>query len=345
MACGAFLKGAPGKGPAMGRWGNAAALLVAVLAALPVSAQEGEAVLLDRVVAYIGDDAITLHDVRKRAEAARNPVAGAASGAPTGEDVTLVAALDDLVDERLILAEAAKLGIEATEADVDRHVQGILDQNEWTPDDFASAVKMLGFVDLAAYRVHARKELVKSQVLRLKVGAKVRVTDREVEEAFLREYAGGAVEPEVHLWHIFFPIPENVDEAGLVALIERAAEVRRIAATGERPFEDLAREFGGDGAAAKGGDVGWFRRGRLQASLEETAFALADGEISGVVQSAAGFHVLRVTERRQVPLADIEEAKARIRYELTERGFEREYKAWVRSLRASGRIVVRSLAP
>lgn len=320
-------------------------MLAVVLAALPSAAQDREAVLLDRVVAFIGDDAITLHEVRKRAEAARNPVAGAATGDAAGQDVTLVAALDDLLDERLILAEATKLGIQASDAEVDRHVQGIMDQNEWSKDDFVSAVRMLGFQDVAAYRAHARKELIKSQVLRLKVGAKVRVTDREVEEAFLREYAGGTAETEVHLWHIFFPIQEDVDADGLRLLIDRAAGVQRMAASGERPFEDLAREFGGDGSAAKGGDVGWFPRGRLQASLEDAAFALPDGKVSGVVQSAAGFHVLRVTGRRQVPITDPEEAKARIRYELTEQGFAREYKAWVRTLRASGRIVVRPLTP
>lgn len=316
---------------------------VALLAWVPAAAREP--VLIDRVVATIGDEAITLHDVRTRAESARNPVAGTVSGDPAGEGVTLSAALDDLVDERLILAEAAKLGIKASDEDVDRHIQGIMEQNEWSNEDFASAVQMLGFTNIAGYRVHARKELIKSQVLRLKVGAKVRVTDREIEEAFLREYEGGKVEVEVHLWHIFFPIPENVDSDGLRALIEHASRVQRMAASGERPFEDLAREFGGDGAAAKGGDVGWFPRGRLQASLEQAAFDLAEGAISGVVQSAGGFHVLRVTERRKVPLADPEEARARIRYELTEVGFEREYKAWVRSLRTSGRIVVRSLEP
>ena len=329
----------------MARWLGLAGILPALVAALPAAAQPAGAVRLDRVVAYIGDEAITLHDVRKRAEAARNPVAGAAAGDAAGERVTLGAALDDLVDERLILAEATKLGIQASEEDVDRHVQGIMDQNEWSKDDFASAVKMLGFPDIAAYRAHARKELVKSQVLRLKVGAKVRVSDREIEEAFLREYAGGTAETEVHLWHIFFPIPEDVDADGLRALVDLATRVQRMAAAGERPFEDLAREFGGDGSASRGGDVGWFPRGRLQASLEEAAFALPDGGISGVVQSAAGFHVLRVTGRRQVPIGKPDEAKARIRYELTERGFEREYKAWVRSLRASGRIVVRPLEP
>lgn len=323
----------------MGIWLASAA----VLAAVPVAAREP--VLIDRVVAYIGDEAITLHDVRRRAESARNPVAGTVSGDPMGDAVTLAAALDDLVDERLILAEATKLGIKASDEDVDRHIQGIMEQNEWSSEDFASAVRMLGFTDIAGYRAHARKELIKSQVLRLKVGAKVRVTDREIEEAFLREYEGGKAEVEVRLWHIFFPIPEDVDAEGLRALIEHASKVQRMAASGERPFEDLAREFGGDGSAAKGGDVGWFPRGRLQASLEQAAFGLPEGAVSGVVQSAGGFHVLRVTERRKVPLADPEEARARIRYELTEVGFEREYKAWVRSLRASGRIVVRSLEP
>ncbi len=326
------------------------AVVLSFLSLFSVNANAQEAqqrklapVLVDRVIAYFGDEVITLTDVFKRADAARNPVAGTISGDPAGDLVSNQAALDDLVEEKLILAEAAKLGIKATDEEVDRHVQSILDQNMWSQEDFASAIKMLGFLEVSDYRAHAKKELLKSQVLRLKVGARVRVSDRDVEEAFLREFEGGTLETEVHLWHIFFPFAESSDAGDLVKLIEHAKKIREMAVSNERPFEDLAREFGGDGSAPKGGDVGWFVKGRLQASLENVAFALKDGEISDLVQSTSGLHILRVTERRQVPIADVEEAKARVRYELTEIEFAKEYKKWVKSLRTSSRIVVRPL--
>jgi len=225
-----------------------------------------------------------------------------------------------------------------SDAEVDKHVQGIQDQNGWSDTEFRTAVRMLGFADVKAYRDHARRELTKSQVLRLKVGAKVRVTEREVDEEFNRQYEGGKSEEEVHLWHIVFQVPEQVTVGEIRTTIEKAQKVRDMAASGEKPFDELAREYSQDGSASRGGDVGWFARGRLQPSLEEAAFALKDGDISPVVQSSAGFHILRVTERRRAALKDPEEARARIRFELSETAFKKLYKDYVRELKTDARV-------
>jgi peptidyl-prolyl cis-trans isomerase SurA len=297
---------------------------------------------VDRIVASVGTEAITLSEVRSRSKSARNPVAEAVAGEPTGIGDSLKAALDDLVAERLVLAEARKLGLEASDADVDKHIAGIREQNSWSEDDFASAVKMLGFGDAKGYREHARRELLKSQVLRAKVGSKVRITDREVDEEFVRRHPDNTDE-EVHLWHIALLVPEQATVDQVDALARKAKVVHASAAAGTKSFEDLAKEFGMDGSAARGGDVGWFTRGKLQASLENMAFSLRDNEISSVVQSSVGFHVLRVTERRRVPLVDADEAKRRVKFEMSEAAFARLYVEYVKELKASGRVIMRPL--
>jgi peptidyl-prolyl cis-trans isomerase SurA len=305
----------------------------------PVAGDKASPVVVDRVVAHIGDEAITHLEVMDRLKTSQNPVADVIAGGAEGRG-GFKAALEDLVSERLILAEARKLDVTASNADVDRHVKSIMEQNGWSQGDFEAAVRMLGFGDVDSYRDHARKELIKSQVLRLKVGARVRVSDREVEDEFNRQYAGGTSEEEVHLHHIAFLISDDVEPDRLREILSSAQEVRQMAVSGARSFEDLAREFGQDGSASRGGDVGWFPRGRLQASLESAAFSLTDGEVSPVVQSSAGFHILRVTERRRVSIRDAEEAKRRIRFELSERVFEQEFLAWVKALRSAGRVTI-----
>ena len=234
------------------------------------------------------------------------------------------------------------MNLEVPDSDVDKHVAGIREQNGWSEDDFVAAVKMLGFVDVKSYRDHARRELMKSQVLRLKVGSKVRITDREIDEEFARRHPGNT-DSEVHLWHIALLVPDSATVEQIDALARKAREIREAAVSGGKGFEELAKEFGMDGSAQRGGDVGWFTKGKLQAALENTAFALSDNEISQVVQSSVGFHVLRVTERRRVPLADADEARRRIKYELSEAAFARLYVEYVKELKASGRVVVRPI--
>lgn len=296
--------------------------------------------LVDRVVASIGKDAITLFEVRHKLSAARNPVAQIFQGENSDEGAGFVTALDDLIAERLLVAEARKLGLAVSERDVDHHVKGIMDQNGWGPEDFEAAIKMLGFNSAEAYRTHARKELLKGQVLRIKVGSSIRVTDREIDEAFKASYHGGDKEDEVHLSHIVFRIPEQVSLAQIKSIIGHAEQVRSSVVSGEKTFEEAAAEFSEDGTGQRGGDVGYFGRGKLQPSLEAAAFGLKVGEISPVVQSSAGFHILRVTEERRVELKDPEEARARVRYELTERAFQSGLKSYIEELRAAAHVEV-----
>lgn len=296
---------------------------------------------IDRVVASVGAEAITLREVIGRARMARGPRPGAGPEAvPTAAE--LRAALDDLIAERLLLAEARRLSLTVSEAEVDRQIEQIRSQNQWSESDFLQAIRMLGFPTMEAYRAHARIELLKTQVLRLKVGSKVHITDREVEEEFLRRHPDQA-EDEVHLAHIVFLVPENADLPALESLARKAEEVQQEAASGAVPFDELARRYSQDGSAARGGDVGWFTRGKLQLSLENVAFSLEVGQVSPVVQSAVGFHILKVLDRRRSPLADPEEARRRIRFDLSEAAFARLYREYLEGLRATGRVVLRGL--
>lgn len=315
---------------------------VAVLSARADAAEPAQTVVVDRIAATVGEEVITRYEVEQRLASLKNPVAEMVSGGSPEERAGYQTVLDGLIAERLILAEARTLAISVSDADVDEHLKGIMTQNGWSAGDFATVIQMLGFADEASYREHARRELLKGQTLRIKVGSKARVTDREVEEAFNQAFEGGKSEEQIHLWHIVFRIPESATLTELKALLAKAGEVRALAAAGGTSFEELAKKYGEDATSARGGDVGYFGRGRLQGSIEDAAFALKDGEVSEVVQSSAGFHILRVTDRRRAPIGDVEEARARVRYELTEQAWQKAYEGYIRDLRANARVEVRT---
>jgi peptidyl-prolyl cis-trans isomerase SurA len=327
------------------RYASAGALLAAIAPstapAQAAPAAGGTDVVLDRIVATVGEDAITLQEARRRMAAGRNPVVEALAGARGDKAEGLQAAVDDLIAERLILAEAKKLDLEVTDKDVQQFIQGIANQNGWDQTEMEAQLRTVGFASLKAYEAFVRKDLLRSQLLRMKVGARVRVTDREVEEEFDRETEGGKNEEEVHLAHIVFRVPDALTEADVKAMIAKAEKVRALAASGD--FAAVAKEHGEDGSADKGGDVGWFTRGKLQPSIEEVAFGLKDGEVSHVVLSPVGFHILKVLERRRAPLKDPDEVKGRVRFELSEAAFRKLYKEYIKELRQAAHVEVRGL--
>ncbi|HOD06726.1 MAG TPA: peptidylprolyl isomerase [Myxococcota bacterium] len=296
----------------------------------------------DRIVATVGGDAITLWEVRRKMMDDGDRLSSVMAGGSGDEDeaARFQAALDDLIAERLIVAEARKMGISVTKKEVEDHIETIKKKNSWTDDDLVAAVKMLGFDDLDGYRRQAARELLKSRVLRLKVESRISVSDTDVQEVFDARYEGGTTEEEIHLYHIAFVITEDATPDQISALLQKAIEVRGQASRGEVPFEDLARQYGQDSSASRGGDVGWFSLGVLQASLEVAAFGLRDGEVSNVVQSSFGFHILMVPERRRVPLRDPVDARARVKWELSQQAFQKGYLDFVMELRKSTRIEI-----
>ena len=127
------------------------------------------------------------------------------------------------------------------------------------------------------------------------------VTDEEIQRRFV-EFAPGA---RVHPRHIFFSIPEGATALQRDSVRAFAASIRDRVVRGES-FEDLARQYSQDpGTAAQGGDLGWLNRNELGAPLDSLVFALEPGQVSDVVESLYGLHVLRVEEKETPPLEEV----------------------------------------
>ncbi|GAB4035024.1 MAG: peptidylprolyl isomerase [Rubrivivax sp.] len=120
----------------------------------------------------------------------------------------------------------------------------------------------------------------------------------------------------------------------------RLAQLKRQIESGERRFEDVAREVSEDGSAAAGGDLGWFGPGVMVPEFEEPASRLAPGQISDPVASRFGVHLIQVLERRRVAVEPAQR-RAQVRNALRERKFAQSFEEWVDELRARAYIEVR----
>lgn len=143
--------------------------------------------------------------------------------------------------------------------------------------------------------------------------------------------------PETRARHILL---RTSNQATPEQAARRLAQLKRQIESGERRFEDVAREVSEDGSAAAGGDLGWFGPGVMVPEFEEPAARLAPNQISDPVASRFGVHLIQVLERRRVA---IEPAQRRnqVRNVLRERKFEQSFEEWVDELRARAYIEIR----
>ena len=140
----------------------------------------------------------------------------------------------------------------------------------------------------------------------------VSVAPEDLQKFYQRNLDRFDIPETVRLAHIFFQLPADADEAAREKILDKAKEVLSKARTGE-DFKALVKQFSEDRKSAEsGGELGQFIRGSLNPTLEQAAFALKSGEISDVVQSPAGYHILKALDHTQARIKPLEEVKSEV---------------------------------
>ncbi len=286
-------------------------MLAVLLAAAPAQ-------VVDRVAATVNGEVVTLSDLHDRAgddyERAERLPAGKARDEAVA--ASLRRAFDAIVADKLLAQQAKDLQLEVTEQQIDAAINDIKTRNKFDDAQFDEALEGQG-LDRAKFRDQIRRELETYQVLQYKVRGRVKITDEDVRNYFQshpQEFGG---EDEIHVRHIFLPLAPDAspeDEAKVRAQGEKV--LKRLKA-GE-DFAKVAREVSKGPSAEEGGDLGFLKHGTIQKQLEDAAFALKDGQISGLVRAGPGLHVVKVEGRRKGGGKSFDEAKEEIRNRLME---------------------------
>jgi peptidyl-prolyl cis-trans isomerase SurA len=269
--------------------------------------------LLDRVAAVVNGEVVTLSELRERAgedyaAAARMP-AGPRRDKAVGD--ALRRAWELVLAEKLFHAQAAALGVEITDQQVDVAVEDIKKRNGFDEQKLTQALAEAGLTR-QAFRAQVRRDLEGFQILSYKVRSKVKVSDQDVENYYRQHPQEFEGEEERHVRHIFVPLAEDASPAAAEKAQARAQEALRRLAAGE-DFGAVAREVSRGPGAEEGGDLGWMRRGTIQKRLEDVIFALADGQVSKPTRVGPGLHVFKVEARRLGGGRALEKVKEEIR--------------------------------
>lgn len=266
----------------------------------------------DYIVAVVNSEPVTNNEVRSRMLRFEQQLRQQGVNVPPRAELARQV-MERLISERAQLQLAKETGIRVDDSLVDQAEQNFARQNQMDVAQLRRRLPQEG-IDPTQFRQDLRNQLLLQRLREREVDARVRVTELDIDQ-FLREQqqgAAGAGSLELNLAHVLVAVPENASEAQAAPLRAKAQRVVERARAGE-DFAKLAREMSdAPGAASNGGQVGMRSADRLPPLFFEAVKNLPVGGVSEIVRSAAGFHIVKVLDKRQGGLAtSVTQSRAR----------------------------------
>jgi peptidyl-prolyl cis-trans isomerase SurA len=262
------------------------------------SAQSGIPRQADFIVAVVNSEPITNQDVQARKQGMSRESRNAAGN---NEAELNRKVLEQLINEKAQLQQARESGIKIDDEAIDQAEMNVAANNQVTRDELRKNLSKEGLT-LKTFRDQLRDQLMLSRVREREVEGRVRISDLEVEQylqAQIQAQGGGLTPAELNLGMILIAVPENSTEAQIKALQERAEDVARRARSGEN-FAQLAKTYSqAFDKGANAGEMGLRSADRYPELFVEATRNLRVGATTAAVRSGAGFHILKVIERRQ----------------------------------------------
>ncbi len=264
-------------------------------AAPAAAAQTPRSIPLDRVVAIVNDEALTQHEINEQKRTVLAQMK-AQNVAPPSADVLDKQLLERLITERAVLQFAKESGVRVDDTQVERTIQRIAQDNKLSADEFRKALAQEG-IAYSQYREDIRNEILVQRVREREVDARITVSDAEVDAFLASQNAQSGGDVEYRLAHILVIVPDQASPEQVEAKRRRAEEALKQIKDGA-DFAQVAAGYSDAQDALQGGSLGWRSPGRLPTVFAEKIATMKVGDVSDVLRSATGFHIVKVQEKR-----------------------------------------------
>ena len=249
---------------------------------------------VDSIVAVVNDDVITRHDLDARYERAVQQLQARKTPLPP-RAVLEKQLLERMINDRIQLQLAAQTGIRVDAAQLDKAVERIAAQNNLSLVQFEAALKKEG-IDFSQFRKDIRDEIILTRLREREVDNKVNISEAEVD-AYLENQAKQGQEDQYNFNHILIRIPEGANTEQIQKRQARAQQVLDLLKKGD-DFAQVSASYSDAPNALEGGDMGWRRSSQLPTLFADTLSKMNAGQISEILRSSGGFHILRLNDKR-----------------------------------------------
>lgn len=287
---------------------------------------------VDRIVAKVNSDIVTLSELEKRV------YANAKAGQDRDErelnriftrDKKNV--LNEIVEEKLMLHYAKQLRIEPAKDNIDAVIEDVKKKNNLTDKMLELMLERDGLT-YEQYRKKLKNQITISKVLNFEVRNKIKVNEKEALNYYNKNKRNFLNHEEIKVYHIVFFVKENANKNESERQLKKALRVLEMARRGD-DFEELAKTYSDGPSKDGGGDLGWIKRGAMIPDFEKAAFSLRIGEVSEPVKTEYGYHIIKVENRKKETVKTLNETRDEIKNILFKQKYDKKYKSWMAELK------------
>lgn len=263
---------------------------------------------LDEVVAVVDDDVVMASELNQRMNMVVSQLRANNTQLPP-MDILRGQILEQLITESLELQMGRRAGVEVSDRQVDDTINRMRQANNLSQAEFEQKLAQDG-ISLNSLREQIRRDIIIEQVQRGSVNRRINVSEQEVKN-FLKSKQGRFwSSPDYNLGHIMIGLPSTADNASIKAALDKADAIYQQLKNGA-DFRQLAVAESQGQNALKGGDLGWRKSAQLPDLFAENIVDLQIGDVTQPLRSGAGFHILKLYDKRGPKEQVIEQSKVR----------------------------------
>ena len=296
--------------------------------------------VVDRVVAVVNQEVITLSEVEKWV----SPLLGEIPTEDRLERRQKInevrrKVLESLIEEKLLDQEVKKSGVKVPSKEVEAALEDFKRRNAVSQEDFEKALAKEGLT-FDAFRKQIEKRMLRTKLIQWSVKSEIKVGEKEVKD-FYEANMGLYRSNEVYRpSHILFIIPKDATPEEIREIRTRCQKVLDKIKRGE-DFGEMALLYSEDTSSKSRGDLGYFKKGELLPAFEKEVLRLRVGEVSGIVRTDFGFHIIKLLDRKGGGPLPLEEVKEKVKEDYYQKEREKAFRQFISTLKEKSVIEIK----
>jgi len=298
-------------------------------------------VLVDRIVAEVNDDIITLYDLNRKAAPFLKRVKAMAR--PLEEERRMIyelreKVLNQMIDEKLTDQEIARYNIQVSEEAIDNTIEEMKKRSYMTDQQLRDQLEKDGLT-MEDYRTQMKNQILRVRLVNREVKSKIVITDEDIRAYYEKNRDRYVGEGSVHLRQILMKVPPSATEEEKQVIREKLASIRQQV-IGGAVFEQLARDYSESPLAKDGGDLGTFKMSDLAPYILNALSGLKAGQVTEVVENDMGMQLFYIEALEEGQSKSLEEVSTEIENILYDEIVNQKFMSWLGDLRERSHIKI-----